>query len=682
MSSGLRHPPRRLRAASLALVLASVAFVASCVTDRSATEPPVQLAREKILALSDSVFEIVVPKRDENNVVYSGNRSLPVEELPFSERNDKYYSIGTAFAVSSGRLVSAAHVFQVDRYSTNQDFFVRDRSGKVHAIAQIKAYSQYRDLVEFTLQSEPARVRPLRLAGKSTVGDTVYTVGNANGEGIAIRNGQIASFTFEPVNGQWKDIRFSAPASPGNSGGPLLNTLGQVIGVVVRKNASENLNVAIPIDELKKLSAKDAEFFVSSSEAAKDGEAQRDWRFRTRLPATLAKLSKRAEADRRRFHLKQWARTQKERRNQSFPRDPYLQDFVWNQTYAEHVQVLSYDDKQGYYLFPADPVVDFTTSRGEKVFTLIDEPDHSLVQIEVPSDAQLTDYVKKPELLLEAVIEAFAMYREFNGRRIPLKSLGAPQQASQFVDALGRNWVQAVWRTHFNQGTTILNCLPSPLGFGCRLDLVDTADETLGLREKFELHDSAEIAMSYWGSMKNWDRFLALPKRYVPKFLQAMKLDRSAKGHVALETRDVKLRYAQPLFGEASWLFLGVGYGMTNPLEPEVQMVKLEHGEGFRISEVFEAIMEPPKSSGDGDKKFFEGIVGRAGDFNGMPLEKDGQKKVYRVFDVGPGKKGRRMVNMVSCSAKKDAKLIPDERVLESTCRELKPFFKSPSLAH
>jgi len=51
----------------------------------------------------------------------------------------------------------------------------------------------------------------LKIAQSKEIGDEVLTVGNAYGEGIALRGGQIASFTPENINGKWNFIRFSAP---------------------------------------------------------------------------------------------------------------------------------------------------------------------------------------------------------------------------------------------------------------------------------------------------------------------------------------------------------------------------------------------------------------------------------------------------------------------------------------
>jgi len=48
--------------------------------------------------ISKAVFEVVVSKPIKDSLSYE--RPLPMKLLPFSIRTDKYYSIGTAFAVS------------------------------------------------------------------------------------------------------------------------------------------------------------------------------------------------------------------------------------------------------------------------------------------------------------------------------------------------------------------------------------------------------------------------------------------------------------------------------------------------------------------------------------------------------------------------------------------------------
>ncbi len=69
---------------------------------------------------------------------------------------------------------------------------------------------------------------------------------------MVIRDGLLTSLTDEDQDGRWKWLRFSAAASPGNSGGPLLDTEGRVIGIVTMRSPGENLNYALPIQQAMK----------------------------------------------------------------------------------------------------------------------------------------------------------------------------------------------------------------------------------------------------------------------------------------------------------------------------------------------------------------------------------------------------------------------------------------------
>ena len=73
--------------------------------------------------------------------------------------------------------------------------------------------------------------------GAMQVGDEAYVVGNPFGLYSSMSEGIISGFnrTFQPPNGKQPIeglIQFDAAANPGNSGGPLLNRNGHVIGIV------------------------------------------------------------------------------------------------------------------------------------------------------------------------------------------------------------------------------------------------------------------------------------------------------------------------------------------------------------------------------------------------------------------------------------------------------------------
>jgi S1-C subfamily serine protease len=84
------------------------------------------------------------------------------------------------------------------------------------------------------------------------VGDEAFVVGNPFGLHNSMSSGVISGFdrTFQPPN---RDepieglIQFDAAANPGNSGGPLLNRNGHVIGIVtgIVNPTDENFFVGI-----------------------------------------------------------------------------------------------------------------------------------------------------------------------------------------------------------------------------------------------------------------------------------------------------------------------------------------------------------------------------------------------------------------------------------------------------
>ncbi len=87
-------------------------------------------------------------------------------------------------------------------------------------------------------------------------------------------------------------VRWCFPASPGNSGGPLIDAAGRVLGVVVRKSQAEKLNFAVPIDELVKLREDQGDLSRRGMTIAEDHhEARVDWSFHPRLPLSPGDLA-------------------------------------------------------------------------------------------------------------------------------------------------------------------------------------------------------------------------------------------------------------------------------------------------------------------------------------------------------------------------------------------------------
>jgi 2-alkenal reductase len=130
--------------------------------------------------------------------------------------------------------------------------------------AQILAYDVYSDLAVIKVNEThkiPELAHPL-IIGDSTllmVGEPVYAIGNPFGlrgsmtAGIVSQLGRVIRLGDLGVPDPWGRysivdlIQFDAAVNPGNSGGPLLNGMGEVVGVTFAIETVENISAFIGI---------------------------------------------------------------------------------------------------------------------------------------------------------------------------------------------------------------------------------------------------------------------------------------------------------------------------------------------------------------------------------------------------------------------------------------------------
>ena len=88
---------------------------------------------------------------------------------------------------------------------------------------------------------------------KPSVGEWVVAVGNPFGLGGTVTAGIVSSLGRDIGAGPYDNfIQIDAPVNPGNSGGPLFNDRGQVIGIInMSVPTMEGLNFAIPAGHAK-----------------------------------------------------------------------------------------------------------------------------------------------------------------------------------------------------------------------------------------------------------------------------------------------------------------------------------------------------------------------------------------------------------------------------------------------
>jgi S1-C subfamily serine protease len=130
-------------------------------------------------AIRASTFEVVMRKPEKDRVTYE--KPLPLDLLPFHERNDAYQSIGTAFSLGHNTYVTAAHVLDLGIDSQYGPPALRKSDGTIFAIDRIMRFSLHEDFVVFSLVSDPAPVG-FSANREPKLDDPVLAVGNAFGE--------------------------------------------------------------------------------------------------------------------------------------------------------------------------------------------------------------------------------------------------------------------------------------------------------------------------------------------------------------------------------------------------------------------------------------------------------------------------------------------------------------------
>lgn len=152
---------------------------------------------------------------------------------------------GSGFAINDHQLVTNRHVVAGASQLT-----VETTDGRTIRVA-IAAVAADDDLAVVTTRGRLPH--PLELATITpTGGDVVRVLGFPLGGPLTISPGKVVNVsdgTRYGMSGQV--ILTSAPVRPGNSGGPLLDRHGQVIGVVFAIDLIGSHGLAIPVDRLR-----------------------------------------------------------------------------------------------------------------------------------------------------------------------------------------------------------------------------------------------------------------------------------------------------------------------------------------------------------------------------------------------------------------------------------------------
>ena len=159
---------------------------------------------------------------------------------------------GSGFIVSTdGKIVTNYHVI-----AGADSAIVKLADGGMYAVEGIVGADKDKDIVVLKLRASEREFAflPRGDARQVRVGDQIIAIGSPLGLEGTVSTGVISATKRTLPGFQIEFFQITAPTSPGSSGGALLNSNGEVVGVPFEQMVSgQNLNFAIPISYVSPL---------------------------------------------------------------------------------------------------------------------------------------------------------------------------------------------------------------------------------------------------------------------------------------------------------------------------------------------------------------------------------------------------------------------------------------------
>src|SRR5258708_19495293 len=151
---------------------------------------------------------------------------------------------------SDGVILTANHVVRGMREEQ-----VRLKSGEIYDQVELIASDERRDVAALRIPATGLPVLPIGNSANAASGATIFVVSNAVGLPWTASSGILSATRMaDDVPGAgsgYKILQFTAPLSPGSSGGVLVDSEARILGIVVGSlSVGQNVNFAVPFDSI------------------------------------------------------------------------------------------------------------------------------------------------------------------------------------------------------------------------------------------------------------------------------------------------------------------------------------------------------------------------------------------------------------------------------------------------
>jgi tetratricopeptide (TPR) repeat protein len=173
-----------------------------------------------------------------------------VSVLTYDAKGESLIS-GSGFFIRPGEVVTNSHVI---RGAHRVEIHTLEGKGRTYPVAGALAVDEEADLALLSVNLPAERSRPLTFSNTlPEEGEQVFVIGNPLRLEGSVSDGIVSAVREVPDLG--RIIQITAPVSHGNSGSPLFNMRGQVIGIVtVKVTNGQNINLALGVSRITSLS--------------------------------------------------------------------------------------------------------------------------------------------------------------------------------------------------------------------------------------------------------------------------------------------------------------------------------------------------------------------------------------------------------------------------------------------
>ncbi len=170
--------------------------------------------------------------------------------ITMSGRESSDSRLGTGFVISADGLIATnLHVIGEARPIT-----VQTSDGKKLAVTEIRAWDRNLDLAVLKVDGKDLPALELGDSAKLEQGAPMVALGNPYGLKNSVVGGVISE--VREIDGR-RMLQLAMPVEPGNSGGPVLDGQGKVVGIVTLKSlVQQNIAFAVEVNALKPLLEK------------------------------------------------------------------------------------------------------------------------------------------------------------------------------------------------------------------------------------------------------------------------------------------------------------------------------------------------------------------------------------------------------------------------------------------